>query len=82
MADRDAPHAARVARYGVSFPILGVPLPVSWELFIELSAAGRTGFWPAAADGTDRIIPLAFALRQYYGDSGSIVVSMSARPCR
>lgn len=48
-------------RYGVTVPLLGVPLAQQRELIAEIADLGYTDLWSAEADGTDAFTPLVLA---------------------
>jgi len=49
------------ARYGITIPFDGVPLPDHRRWFEELHGLGYTDVWSAEVDGTDGFTPLALA---------------------
>ncbi len=48
-------------RWGLTFPLDGVPLPAHRELLAEAEALGYTDAWTAEVDGLDAFTPLALA---------------------
>lgn len=48
-------------RFGVTVPILGVPLHAHREWYEEIAALGFTDVWSSEADGPDGFTPLALA---------------------
>jgi probable F420-dependent oxidoreductase len=50
-----------MARYGMTIPFDGVPLPDQREWFEELAQLGYTDLWSSEANGTDAFTPLALA---------------------
>ena len=48
-------------RYGVTLPLLGVPLAEQRDLIAEIADLGYTDLWSAEADGTDAFTPLVLA---------------------
>src|SRR6476659_3046658 len=48
-------------RFGVTVPIVGVPLHAHREWFEEIAALGYTDLWSAESGGADAFTPLALA---------------------
>ena len=48
-------------RYGVTVPLLGMPLAEQRELITEIADLGYTDLWSAEADGSDAFTPLVLA---------------------
>ncbi|MCH7522729.1 MAG: LLM class flavin-dependent oxidoreductase, partial [Chloroflexi bacterium] len=48
-------------RWGITFPLEGVPLLEHREVLQEAERLGYTDAWTAEVDGTDAFVPLALA---------------------
>ena len=48
-------------RWGITFPLDGVPLPAHREVLRDAEALGYTDAWTAEVDGLDAFTPLALA---------------------
>ena len=57
----ETPATPAGARYGITVPFDGIPLPEHRRWFADLARLGYTDVWSAETDGTDGFTPLALA---------------------
>ena len=50
-----------MTRWGLTIPLLGVPLPAHEQIIRALPDLGYTDVWSAETNGTDAFTPLALA---------------------